>query len=166
MSSSSSSSSSSGKNPFNSVLVPTDFSDASRFAFQWALSAVDHKQSVIIVLHVVDEATVETVTALQLATREEVVAKLRQRAEEQLLDYKRAAVPEIEVDTIVSEGLPFLDIIRKAEDFAVDGIVMGKVGRRGPVEKLLFGSTVEKVLRGARRPVIVLPESGHSTIQE
>lgn len=163
MSTTSSSSTSSTKNPFNSVLVPTDFSDSSRDVFHWALAAVDKKQSVIIVLHVVDEAIVDTVSSLHLATREDVVTRLRQRAEEQLVEYKRAATPEIEVDTIVSEGLPFLDIIRKAEDFAVDAIVMGKVGRRGPVEKLLFGSTVEKVLRGARRPVIVLPESGHVT---
>jgi nucleotide-binding universal stress UspA family protein len=70
----------------------------------------------------------------------------------------KASTPaEIAVDTLISEGLPFLEILRKADDFAVDAIVLGKIGTRGPVEKLLFGSTAEKVLRGSRRPVIVLP---------
>jgi nucleotide-binding universal stress UspA family protein len=84
---------------------------------------------------------------------------MRKNAEERLDEYKTMGNEGVEIDAIVSEGLPFLEIINKAEDFAVDAIVMGKVGRRGPFEKLLFGSTAEKVLRASRCPVIALPES-------
>jgi nucleotide-binding universal stress UspA family protein len=39
-------------------------------------------------------------------------------------------------------------------------IVMGKRGRRqGDLEEILFGSTAEKVLRGARVPVIFVPST-------
>ena len=62
-----------------------------------------------------------------------------------------------EIDTIVCEGTPFVEILRIAEDFAVDAIVIGKVGTRGTAEKLLFGSTAEKVVRGSRLPVVMLP---------
>ena len=41
--------------------------------------------------------------------------------------------------------------------YTVDAIVMGKVGARGTLETLLFGSTAERVLRGSRCPVVVLP---------
>jgi glycine betaine transporter len=82
---------------------------------------------------------------------------MREHAEKRLQELKNVAPAEITVDTLISEGLPFLEILRKADDFAVDAIVLGKIGTRGPVEKLLFGSTAEKVLRGSLRPVIVLP---------
>jgi nucleotide-binding universal stress UspA family protein len=84
---------------------------------------------------------------------------MRKRAEAQLQEYVNASPDEIEVDSIISEGLPFLEILQKADDFAVDAIVMSRIGRRGKVEDLLFGSTAEKVLRGSSKPVLVLPPS-------
>jgi glycine betaine transporter len=146
------------QSPFNSLLVPTDYSDASREAFDWALRSVDGNESVIIVLHVLDEALIETIAAHEFAARDEVARRMRQHAESRLAEFGDPA-GKVEIDTIVCEGLPFLEIVRKAGDFAVDAIVMGRVGARGSFEKLLFGSTVEKVLRGARHPVIVLPQS-------
>lgn len=146
------------KNPLNSVLVPTDFSPASQDAFQWALSGVDGNDSVIIVLHVLDEAIIETIAVHEFAKRDEIARGMRQRAEEQLAEYKESSNENVAIDTMVVEGIPFLEIIQKSEDFAVDAVVMGQVGIRGHVERLLFGSTVDKVLRGIRRPVIVLPE--------
>ncbi len=61
------------------------------------------------------------------------------------------------MQVIVSEGVPFLEILRKAEDFQVDAIMMGRFGHRGPIEKVLFGTTAEHVIRGTSRAVIVVP---------
>ena len=145
------------KTPFNTLLAPTDFSEASQNSFRWALQSIDGDDSVVIVLHVIDRTLVEWIASNGFGSQEDVAARLRSRAEEQLTAYKEAASVGIEVDTMVVEGLPFLEIIRKADDFAVDANVMGKVGSQGGFEKLLFGSTAEKVLRGSQRPVIVLP---------
>lgn len=152
------------KSPLNSVLVPTDFSSASREAFQWALRSVDAHDSVIILLHVLDESIIETIVAHEFATREQITKGMRQRAEQQLAEYKSSSASseeKVTIDTMVVEGTPFLEIIQKAEDFAVDAVIMGLVGMRGHVERLLFGSTIDKVLRGVRRPVVVLPEVEH-----
>lgn len=149
------------QSPFNSLLVPTDFSEASRDAFKWALRSIDGNESVIVVLHVIDVALARTIAAYEFASPEDVVGKMRRYAEEQLAEYKSPSGADIEIDAIVSEGLPFLEIIRKADDFAVDAIVMARIGTRGHFEKLLFGSTAEKVLRGANCPVIVLPQAEH-----
>lgn len=150
------------ESPFNSLLLPTDFSEAAHEAFQWALQCVDGNESSIIVLHVLDEGLIETISAYEFAPREEVAKRLRNHAEQQLAEFKNMATDEVAIDTVVAEGLPFLVIDRMGEDFAVDAIVMGRIGMRGGVEKLLFGSTAEKVLRGARRPVIVLPQPRRS----
>jgi nucleotide-binding universal stress UspA family protein len=82
---------------------------------------------------------------------------MRETAQPMLDSYRSRGDHSVEVDTIISTGVPFLEILKKAEDFDVDAIVMGKLGTRGPIDNLLFGSTAEKVIRGSRRPVIVLP---------
>lgn len=144
--------------PFNSLLVPTDFSDAPREAFNWALRTIGGSEAVIIVLHVIDEVLIKAIADHEDRPMDEVFHKLRHQAENQLAEYKNAASTDVEVDLMVSRGLPFLEIVRKADDFAVDAIVMGRVGVRGPVEKMLFGSTAEKVIRSSDRPVMVLPQ--------
>jgi nucleotide-binding universal stress UspA family protein len=140
---------------FNSLLVPVDFSDASREAFGWALDHIDHDDATIVVLHVVDEQLVDAIAGRGFADREKVLQILRAHAEQQLVEYKSNDA-DIQIDTLICVGMPFLEIIRKADDFAVDAIVMSKMGRSGQVEKLLFGSTAEKVLRGSHRPIIVI----------
>ncbi len=142
---------------FGTLLVPVDMSPTSEAAFRCALRLAAGESPVVIALHVIDESLIEFAAAHEFGTRDEVVQRVRQRAERQLAALKVHAPPRIEVDTVICEGQPFLEILRKADDFAVDAILIGKVGTRGTIERVLFGSTAEKVLRGSRRPVIVLP---------
>lgn len=142
---------------FNTLLVPVDFSDNSQAAFAQAVGLVSGDNPVLILLHVIDTSLSEFAEAHGLGSREEIVQRMRERAETLLQEYVDACPDELEVDPIISEGLPFLEILQKSDDFAVDAIVMSKIGNRGKVEELLFGSTAEKVLRGSTRPVLVLP---------
>jgi nucleotide-binding universal stress UspA family protein len=145
---------------FNCLLVPVDFSPASEAAFDQALTLARGDGAVLILLHVIDPALVNFATTHDWGTAEDVEKQMREQAKGALQSYKARAVDQCEIDTIVSTGIPFLEILRKAEDFAVDAIVIGKTGARGTLEQLLFGSTAEKVLRGSRYPVIVLPSEG------
>ena len=146
------------RNPFNTLLAPTDFSESSRRAFEWAIQSVEGDDAAVIVLHVLDQEIIDTIAAHEFASHDEVADRMRRRADEQIAEYRDAGNDQVEVDALIVEGRPFLEIVRKADDFAVDGIVLS--GQRDKFEKLLFGSTVEKVLRGSRRPIIVLPDSG------
>ena len=141
----------------NTLLVPTDFSPASAAAFQQAVRLAGGEKPVVILLHVVDPSLAEFAANHALCSSEEAIQRMRERAQQQLDEMAAQVVDGVEVDCLVSEGVPFLEILAKSADFAVDAIVMGKVGMRGRVEKLLFGSTAEKVLRGSSRPVLVLP---------
>jgi nucleotide-binding universal stress UspA family protein len=60
---------------------------------------------------------------------------------------------------MVVVGLPFQEIAVVARDLAVDLVVMGGYGRsgRGPIEKVFFGSTAEKVVRLLPCPVLCVP---------
>ena len=80
----------------------------------------------------------------------------------QLDDFVPNVPDGIEITRLVCVGTPFLEIIRKATDFAVDAIVMGRAGAGRQVGHLLFGSTAEHVIRGSTQPVIVLPNKTES----
>ena len=65
----------------------------------------------------------------------------------------------LDVESMVAVGLPFQEIAVVARDLAVDMVVMGGYGRsgRGPIEKVFFGSTAEKVVRLLPCPVLCVP---------
>jgi nucleotide-binding universal stress UspA family protein len=142
---------------FGSLLVPVDFSEASRGALRWALDYIDDDDALVVVLHVVDEQLADQIAEHEFAEKDEIIQRMRKRAEDRMNEYADMAAIPGRVDTMVSVGTPVLEILRKADDFAVDAIVMSKFGSGSRFEKLLFGSTAEKVLRGSRRPVIVVP---------
>ncbi len=144
----------------NTLLVPVDFSPTSRAAFDRALQFVNGEKPVIILLHVLDPTLADFADAHGFGSKDNVLDEMRRVAEETLDEYRqeaRQAKPEVEIETIICEGLPFMEIVKKANDLQVHAIVMGKLGSRGTAESLLFGSTAERVIRGAARPVIVLP---------
>lgn len=141
----------------NTLLVPIDFSPTSRTAFERACKMVTGENPVIIVHHVIDLWLSRSVASLELGTRDDVIATMRTRGAEALAQLEQVGTAEVEVQSIISEGTPFVEIIRKAEEFQVDAVVMGKFGQRGPLEGLLLGSTADRVTRGCTRPVIVLP---------
>jgi nucleotide-binding universal stress UspA family protein len=142
---------------FGTLLVPTDFSAASETALTQAFSLAGGKKPVVILLHVIDPSLVNFAATHNFGSAAEVTQQMRLQALQDLKALKERFQDRAEIDTIACEGTPFVEILRKAEDFAVDAIVIGKVGARGAAEKLLFGSTAEKVVRGSRRPVLVLP---------
>ena len=142
---------------FNTLLVPIDFSPISRGVFEEALQLARGDDAAVLLLHAIDPTLADFGVRLGWGPRESIVEAARTRAQRELDEWKAAAGGSIDVQTIVSEGVPFLEILRKAEDFQVDAILMGRFGTRGPIEKLLFGTTAERVIRGTTRAVIVVP---------
>jgi glycine betaine transporter len=60
-------------------------------------------------------------------------------------------------DTMIVEGIPFVEIIKIAKDLDVDMIAMGMHKATFRVDEILFGSTAEKVLRASHCPVLCVP---------
>ena len=144
----------------NTLLVPVDFSPTSRAAFDQALQFTTGEDPVIILLHVLDPTLAEFADAHGFSNKNTATDQMRHVAQKLLGEYIHDAAekrPELAIESIVCEGLPFLEIVKKADEFKVHAIVMGKLGTRGSAESLLFGSTAERVIRGAAQPVIVLP---------
>ena len=58
-------------------------------------------------------------------------------------------------EKVVISGIPYEEIIKKADETQASLIVMGTHGRRG-LDHMLFGSTAERVVRGAGCPVLTV----------
>ena len=139
------------------ILVPVDFSPTSINAVRVALG-IAAPGGDLTLLHVIDEEFVGDAVAAGLGVSEEITAKLREQAE---ANFANALVGletgEVEIERMVVVGSPFVEILKIARDLDLPMIVMGVRGRSTPPEELLFGSTAEKVLRGARIPVLCVP---------
>lgn len=141
----------------NEILVPVDFSPEAQAVFRRSLSMLNGDQPSVILLHVIDPALADLLEAQGLGERSATLQSLHSRAEAMLERLRGLAPAGVDVVTIVSEGVPFYEIVSKADDFAVDAVVMARTGSSNPAEALLFGSTTDRVVRACRRTVIVVP---------
>ena len=142
------------------ILVGVDFSRPGRRALMEARSLAHRRDAALLVLHVIDGHALKEVAKLAGLPEEELRQRLgreRRKSLGALLaevdDGEAAATTEI----MISWGTPFEEILKKAADFAVDLIVLGTAGRSADLERALFGSTAEKVLRATPCPVLCVP---------
>ncbi|HEX8146902.1 MAG TPA: universal stress protein [Pyrinomonadaceae bacterium] len=139
------------------ILVPVDFSQTSINAVRVALGIAEPGGDLTL-LHVIDKDFVEDAVAAGMGSTEDITARMRAQAESNFA----AALEGLEaggvgVERMIVVGSPFVEILKIARDLDLPMIVMGVRGRSTGAEELLFGSTAEKVLRGARVPVLCVP---------
>jgi len=143
------------------VLVPIDFSASSLRALDYALEMAG-KEGEIYLLHVVDSDLVARLVDEGFGEADDIVGRLRQRAEERMkgvLEGRHELGERLK--SLIAVGKPFAEILKLSREMDFDLMVLARQGRRmGDIEALLFGSTAEKVLRGARIPVLFVPNAG------
>ena len=131
------------------ILHPTDFSERSESAFHLACSLARDQRARLIVLHVIPPPVCHG----------EVVARQQPNGYREQMDnwLQRLQAPGsgVEIDHRLTDGEPYAEILRVAEDDSCDLIVMGTHGRTG-LGRLLMGSVAEQVLRRASCPVLTV----------
>jgi universal stress protein A len=135
---------------FNTILVPTDFSQRSGAALQVARSLARNHGARLVVLHVVPNSAVEDggiVIPIDVAAYHTELEQLRVRLEGP--DLKQP------VETLLREGNAAGEILDVAKSSGADLIVMASHGRTG-VPRLLMGSVAEAVMRRAPCPVLTV----------
>jgi len=144
------------------VLFATDFSELADKAMEFLKKLRDSVNEVVVV-HVVDEKEIETVTTTIAwigetteKYEEELRKKLKEKAEEEMEKLKEKLEEEgFKVKTVVTEGHPAEKIIEIVEKENVAAILMGSHGRSN-LKAALLGSVSEEVIRKANKPVIVV----------
>ena len=149
--------------PPKTILVPTDFSDASGLALTYARDLAGRCGSTLHLLHVVTDADVSPGTeALWGFSEAEVQHRWVDEAKAKLAGLCPAEGEEASpVRTAVEIGPPADGILRYAGEHRAELIVMGTRGR-GAVGQLLLGSVAAEVVRRAPCPVLTVrdPDRG------
>ncbi|HEU5179393.1 MAG TPA: universal stress protein [Candidatus Polarisedimenticolia bacterium] len=143
-----------------SILAGVDFSDASRKALDQALSLAREREAHLLILHVIDGEGLRETAPLAGVSEEVLQERLekerRQRVEEVVAE-ARGRNGDAPCQVRIAWGRPFQEILRSGRENAVNLIVLGTAGRSADLERALFGSTAEKVLRAAPCPVLCVP---------
>jgi nucleotide-binding universal stress UspA family protein len=139
------------------ILAPTDFSTSSLEAVEYAAKVAAELRAELAILYVED-----TTYALpeQLATSEaaaRVMKEAHRAARHQLASLgERLRKRGLRVHTLILEGAAASRILEAAAKVRADWILLGTHGRTGASHAFL-GSVVERVVRRAPCPVLVLP---------
>jgi nucleotide-binding universal stress UspA family protein len=145
------------------ILVATDFSECSGAAFRMAQQLGGRFEGKAILLHVINQREVERLAEHLGADVAGLLPEFRKKAQLNLERFiKEWGADRLDVESMVSVGLPFQQIAVIARDLQVDLVVLGGYGRsgRGPIEEVFFGSTAEKVVRLLPCPVLCVPLEG------
>jgi nucleotide-binding universal stress UspA family protein len=142
---------------YDTILCPIDFSDESLRALDYGLSVAQESNARIILLHVL-EGVLDEVDPQQILNVNviEYLRNLEQDATTRL----HAAVPDearlwAHPVERIARGRAYQQILSIADVENVGLIVMGVRGR-GALNRLIFGSTTEHVIREAHCPVLTL----------
>jgi nucleotide-binding universal stress UspA family protein len=137
------------------ILVPTDFSDLSQQALEFALSLADRFRAKLYLMHVWELPM--TGSLLPPEPYPESVLTEEQTAGEKHLTKvaNELKASGFDVEPVFVFGKPYMEIVKAATDFDVDLIVLASHGRSG-VSHLLLGSVAEKVVRLAPCPVFTV----------
>ena len=141
---------------FKTILFATDFSEGSDFAFKAALSMAGKYDSKLIVIHVINEPVDLRGFYVPHISFDKLEEEIEQGAEKLMEKFCRTHMQDFSnFETYVLPGIPYDEIIKKAESVNADLIVMGTHGRTG-LDHVLFGSTAEKVVRKSPIPVMTI----------
>jgi len=144
------------------ILVATDFSDASAPATAYAFSLARALNARVYVMHVVPEDDVRVLTAIRpylqsAVTPETLVDTFYTEAAKRLATLvEEAHATELVQERLIVTGAPAAEIMQCAAAKQVQLIIIGTHGRRG-VTRFLMGSVAERVLREAPCAVLIVP---------
>lgn len=139
---------------FSRILCGVDFSDASRHAVNYGLSLAEAAGGRVTLLHVVEPLPSGSLSKYPQFDVVRYRCSLMQDAREELERLVPADVRSVRrPDTRVACGKPYREILRTASEERSDLVVLGVHGQ-GAIDRMLFGSTTQAVVRQAACPVL------------
>lgn len=134
------------------ILVPIDFTEMSLKALEYAAAFATRFKARLLLLHVVGPATyVQGLSYIELHEAEQCERALRQLQTE----IERSIPVGLEAEPIVSVGVVFDVIVETARKTGADLIVAATHGDGG-IGQVAAGSTVERIVRHAPCPVLIV----------
>ncbi|BBA69646.1 universal stress protein [Geobacter sulfurreducens] len=142
--------------PFSTIVFPTDFSENSEYAFDYALTLAKQFNARLVVIHVINEPVDLRGFYVPHVSFEKLEEEIVAAAEKMMDKFCRTKIKDHEnYSSCIVSGIPYDEVLKKATEEDASLIVMGTHGRKG-IDHFLFGSTAERVVRNAKCPVMTV----------
>lgn len=142
------------------ILVPTDFSEQADEALRRACVVAGQYEAEVHLLHVLEPVVYFETDLISAYPVDEMVEAMRENAVKRLA----AQAETVDFPVTIHKGEALGDPSREICDFArqlkVDLIVIGRHGHQGVIDRMLIGSTAERVVRHAPCSVLVTMPHG------
>ena len=142
------------------ILVPTDFSDLSKVALQYAIKVANAMDGNVTLLHAIS-ITQPTRASMRLklnSLEEELVKYAKEDLETMVHETKDHVKTDHPIQLKVAMGDSFnITVLREAKKLRSGLIIMGTRGASG-VKKWILGSNTTAVIAVSHIPVLVVPE--------
>lgn len=141
---------------FKRILFATDLSESSRAGFEFAVDTARTFQADILAMHALGEPVLASGELGMPVGLEPAAEEARRRLDVLVSEGKRAGVT---VHTLLTEGPAAAQILKAAQEHCADLILLC-IDNKGIIERVLVGTTAERVTREATVPVLSIPVSG------
>lgn len=140
--------------PLKNIVLPTDFSEPTIAATQYAVTLAKRFGATLHLLHVIEDPLMlaPIFESVPLPPRQSFETYAQDRLENWIAADDR---DDLKLDLHWFHGHPFSRIIEFAADHRMDLIVMGTHGR-SLISQAILGSVAEKVVRHATCPVMTV----------
>ncbi len=144
------------------ILFATDFSEGSSNALSYAVDIAKQYGAKLFFVHVIYDVAKTAGWYVPHVSIDEMYKDIEKSAKAEL---EKSFIEEMRgfkgIEHVVLKGTPYEEICRFAEDNKIDIIVLGTHGRKG-IDRMIFGSTAEQVVRHAPCPVLSVRLPKHS----
>jgi nucleotide-binding universal stress UspA family protein len=137
------------------ILCAVDLSEHSRQVAQYAAMLARSTGARLIVIYTAPSLSQYVGFHVPPSTIESFVGEIVSGAENAMEAFVAENFAGLPVTSKVLIGYAAEEIINRADEENVDMIVMGTHGRTG-IDRILFGSVAEKVVRNAKQPVLTI----------
>jgi len=139
-----------------SILFPTDFSEGSAQALQYAAEFAKKYSAKLYIIHVIYDMAKGSGLYVPHVSMDQLYKDIQEGAKKELDNFGVEALESMKnVERVVMTGVPHHEIVEFANKNKTDMIVIGTHGRTG-IDRLLFGSTASQVVRNSPCPVLTV----------
>ncbi|MBZ0200540.1 MAG: universal stress protein [Ignavibacteriaceae bacterium] len=139
------------------ILLPTDFSQLSLTAAEYAVALAIQYGAKVHILHVIEKTPpILAIRSLDLSEdkiKRSILNDAKNNLDEAVAKVKKGK--KVLIEPVIKKGIDYLEIVKYSKDEKIDVIVIATHGRTGILHTLI-GSVAEKVIRFAKCPVLVI----------
>ena len=140
------------------IVCALDLSEHSKLVAEYATMLAKMSGASIVAVYAAPTLTQYTGFHVPPNPIDSFVGEIVSGAEKAMTDFVTEHFPEVQVKAEVVVGYAAEEILSLAENEDADLIVMGTHGRKG-IDRILFGSVAEKVVKNSSRPVLTIRPS-------